>query len=206
MAMTLAAVGGVEAQEVDVLVIVPSYYGANLNFNLDNLQSFGWNVTTAGISNRVFPCPAYGGPRGCPILNVDVLISDIDDLSSYEVVAIMPGSMWVSVPYGDLLATQSALDLITDAVDRNLVVFAPCGAVRVLAAADVLEGVTVTGHTRFQQEYEAAGATFLGGGLAPVIDGNIVTATRGMYFHEANCEAIAVALESMATVKTEVTR
>lgn len=202
----LAPTARLNAQEVDVLVIVPDYYGANLNFDLDNLQNFGWNITTAGVSASVRPCPSYAGPRGCPILTVDVLISEIGDIDEYDVVAIMPGSMWVSTPYGDLMASQAVLDLIADAVEQDLVVFAPCGAVRVLAAADVLDGVTVTGHPRFQSEYEAAGATFLGGNLAPVIDGRIVTATRGMYFHEANCEAIAVALESGAVVGQEVTR
>lgn len=196
----------VHAQEVDALVIVPNYYGANLNFNLDNLQNFGWNITTAGVSASARPCPSYGGPRGCPILTLDMIVSDIGEITDYDVVAIMPGSMWVSSPYGDLLASQTVLDLIADAVDQDLVVFAPCGSVRVLAAADVLDGVTVTGHTRFQAEYLAAGATFLGGNLAPVIDGKIVTATRGMYFHETNCEAIAVALESEVGSGAEVTR
>ncbi len=194
---TAFAAAGVWAADVQALAIVPGAYGANLYLNLDDFENFGWQVTLAGTTAMVQPCPAYGGPLGCPVLPVDLLITEIADVTAYDVVAIMPASQWVAEPYGDLLNSPQALQLLVDAVESGVVVYAPCAGVRVLAAADVLEGVDVNGHANFQAEYEAAGANYLGSGILPVIDGNIVTATRGLYFHENACEAVAIALETL---------
>lgn len=193
--LALFGTAGVGAQDVNMLVIVPEYYGANTNFYLDDFERFGWTVTLAGTAESMRPCPVYGGPHGCLPITVDVLITDVDDLTSYDCLAIMPGSLNVSSPYRDLVISDEALGFVHRAVDEGLVVFASCGGVRVLAAADVLEGVEVTGHSRYQGSYALAGAIYLGSGIPAVIDGNIVTATRGMYFHEANSEAVAIALE-----------
>ncbi len=193
--IALLGAWGIEAQDINVLVIVPQYYGANTNFYLDDFERFGWTVTFAGTEAVMQPCPAYGGPRGCLPIAVDVQITDITDLTPYDCLAIMPGSMNVSSPYRDLVIDDEALALVNRAVDEGLVVFASCGGVRVLAAADVLQGVEVTGHSRYQGSYSTAGAIYLGSGIPAVIDGNIVTATRGMYYHEANSEAVAIAVE-----------
>lgn len=87
------------------------------------------------------------------------------------------------------------LALIHAAVEKGLVVHAQCTGVRVLTAADVLQGKTVTGKGP-AEEYAAAGATLLPGQPYPVTDGTIVTAQRGLYYSVNIVEAIAAALES----------
>jgi hypothetical protein len=47
----------------------------------------------------------------------------------------------------------------------------------------------------YQNEYTAAGATYLGDDHPPVIDGNIITCVRDQYYHVKNSEAIIIALQ-----------
>ena len=61
---------------------------------------------------------------------------------------------------------------------EGLLVGALCGGTRVLAAADVINGVTVTGHPLYSQEYVDAGANYVEGPVPPVVDGNILTSRR----------------------------
>jgi hypothetical protein len=74
-----------------------------------------------------------------------------------------------------------------------LIVSAWCRAVRVLAAADVIDGKDVTGHADYQAIYESAGATFHEL-VPPIIDGNIVTGVRSRFYRTEMCEAIAASL------------
>ncbi len=71
-----------------------------------------------------------------------------------------------------------------------------CGGVRVLAAADVIAGRLVTGHDLYVDEYEAAGATWVGDDVPPVVDGTIITTVRGQYHSVQICEVIAEVIES----------
>ncbi|MBU0495151.1 MAG: hypothetical protein KKA73_17570 [Chloroflexi bacterium] len=48
------------AEDVDVLVLVPHYYGANHYLNVDDYEQYGWNVTLAGITQTIQPCPRFG--------------------------------------------------------------------------------------------------------------------------------------------------
>lgn len=184
------------AQDVRALILLPRHYGANSILTLHDLAAAGWHTTLLGVTDVVTPCPAFGGPLGCPPIAVDLHPADLTGLDSWDVLAIMPASQGApDEPYADLLADTASLDLVRRAVAQGLVVYAPCAGVRVLAAAGVLDGVRVTGHQRYADEYLAAGAIYLGAGIPPVVDGTIVTATRGLYFHQANSDAIAVALE-----------
>ncbi len=57
----------------------------------------------------------------------------------------------------------------------------------------------MVGAPRFVEEYEKAGAIYIGNEQndhPPVIDGNIVTGTRGQYYNLANCQAIATVVEN----------
>jgi hypothetical protein len=115
-------------------------------------------------------------------------MTEIDDVTQYDVISIMPGDAH------DLLRTnQTSLDLINSAVDQGLVVSAWCRAVRVLAAADVIDGKNITGHADYVTEYEAAGATF-NELVQPIVDGSIVTGVRSRFYRDEMCQAIATAV------------
>ena len=189
-------VSSVFASKVEVLILMPHNYGANTYLDNDNFEQFGWNVTTAGVTRNVQPCTAYAGPLGCPTVKVDYLVSEITDITKFDCLVIMHATRWsATLPYTDVINSQAAIALVKTAVDSGVVVAAFCSGVRVLAAADVLDGKTITGHPQFQSEYIAAGANYLGTNLPPVIDGNIVTCVRGQSYNIKNCEAIATAIE-----------
>lgn len=182
--------------QIKVLVILPEYYGANYYLNMDNFERFGWNITTAGLTKNVRPCTSYAGPLGCPIVTVDLLISEITDVTSYDCITIMSATAWSATPpCNGLINDQSTLNLIKTATDSGLVVAATCSGVRVLAAAGVIEGKEVTGSPKYNYEYIAANATFVGRNHYPVIDGNIVTTAAGDFFNLQNCDAIARAID-----------
>jgi putative intracellular protease/amidase len=163
---------------------------------MDNFELFGWDVTIAGIKKSIEPCALFAAPHRCRPVAVDARIKALEGLAAYDVVAVMPSTLFASEAYVDLLSSRKALELIRAADDGGRVLFAPCGGVRVLAAAGVIEGKQVTGEAGFQKEYEAAGATYVAGRPPPVIDENVVTARRGLYYHVQICQAIAAALES----------
>jgi putative intracellular protease/amidase len=91
------------------------------------------------------------------------------------------------VSHDDLLASPEAIALVQQAVADSLLVVATCGGVRVLAAADVIAGKTVTGYDTYSAEYVAAGATWAGDDVPPILDGNILTSAHGRYY----CHQIA---------------
>jgi len=189
-------------RNVHILVLVDDDCGSNFNFHvqhdllgpLDNnirkhFERYGWRVTVAGTKASVDSCSAYGAPFGARSTRVDRLVSDITDVLEFDALSVMPGRR-----HDGILNSPEALHLIRRAVEEGLVVSAWCRAVRVLAAADVLDGKRVTGHADHRSEYEAAGATYAGNETAPVIDGNIVTSVRSRYYRTEMCEALAGAI------------
>jgi len=183
------------AQNIKVLAVMSRDYGPNTFFTLDDFEAYGWDYTMTGVNERINPCPLFDGLIP---LTMEVLVSEITDITEYDVIAIMPAS-WRSqadAVYTDLLESPEAIQLIKSAIDSGLVVYATCAGVRVLAAAGVISGKNVVGTSNFKNEFEAAGATYLGNDSPPVIDGNIVTSVRGQYYHIHNCQAIATALEN----------
>lgn len=189
--ISLSATGNIKA-----LIIVPYRYGANYHLIVDELERKGWEITTTGVYQEIPPCPAYAGPLGCQTITVDILITEISDVTEYDCVLITPSTTTNNDPCSDLMGSDETLTLIQNAVSNNLVVAAFCTGVRVLAAADVIDGRRVTGHSSYQSEYEAAGATFAGVRIPPVTDGNIVTCVRGDFYAPQNCEAIADCVET----------
>jgi putative intracellular protease/amidase len=193
-ALVLLGLAAASMGAVDVLLLIPHRYGANYNFNRDQFERMGWEVTTAAVADSVQPC--YGG---LPWLAVDTLVSQIDDVSSFDAVAIMSATWrYQPDPYGDLISDPDAMALVTGAVLLGIPLYAPCASPRILAAADLLEGVSMQGEPgdqgQFLAEYLAAGADYLGTHLPPVIFGNIVTATRGQYYQRENCQAVGTAM------------
>jgi len=147
-------------------------------------ERFGWNITTTALAATLTSCDYAQDYE----LDVDILLTEISDVTEYDIVTIMPGESHTA-----LLASGIALDLIREAVSENLIVTAWCRAVRVLAAADVIDGKNVTGHVDYQAEYEAAGATFFESS-PPITDGNIITSVRSTFYREETCNAIAAAI------------
>ena len=139
-AMIGTARGGARSGEVNVLLLLCNNLGSNTNLISDVMELYGWQLTTVGVTPSVTPC-AYGGA-----VTVDLLVTEITDLTAYDCLAIMPATAWAGNSHSQLLASPEALALVADAVDEGLLVAAFCGGTRVLAAADVINGVQVVGH------------------------------------------------------------
>ena len=173
------------ADPIKILFVMDNEYGASYNYIRIVFERFGWDITTTALNRTINEC-AFGGNTP---LDVDILITEIDDVTEYDILTIMPGSS-----HDTLRANETALDLIREAVSQNLVVTAWCRAVRVLADADVIDGINVTGHQDYQAEYEAAGATFFAT-VPPITDGNIITSVRSSFYREETCNAIGAAVD-----------
>jgi len=190
-----------ESRGVHALLLVSKNYGLNYFLMRDVFDQFGWKVTHTGVLESITACPPIHEQLGVHPIIPDVSLSTIDNLDEYDCLIIPPGSgNYNPVPdaFGDLLESTEALSLIKRAVQEGLAVFTICSGSRVLAAADVLRGKKMVGSPRFVDEYEAAGAIYLGNernDTPPVIDGNIVTGARGQYYSVANCQAIATVIE-----------
>ena len=175
--------GAVTEEPVDVLLIMDNDYGGNVPFIITIFERYGWNITTTGLDETLVSCDYLG-----ETFDVDIVLTDISDIAQFDAISIMPGES-----HEQLRTTQAALDLIQEAVAQDLVVSAWCRAVRVLAAADVLDGKNITGNADYEAEYIAAGATF-NELVPPVIDGNLVTGVRSRFYRDEMCQAIATAL------------
>jgi putative intracellular protease/amidase len=174
-----------ESEEpIEVLLVLDHDYGGNVPHIITIFERFEWSITTTGLNKTLTSCDYLGDA----VFTVDLLMTEISDISQFDAISIMPGNSH------ELLRTnQTSLNLINSAVDQDLIVSAWCRGVRVLAAADVISGKNVTGSADFAAEYEAAGATFTSL-VPPIIDGNIVTGVRSRFYRDEMCQAIATAL------------
>jgi putative intracellular protease/amidase len=192
----------IHADNVNVLFVIPNQYGANTFLYLEKLNEMGWEITTTAVSASVSPC--FWGTTVSP----DSLISDIVDVTTYDCVIIAP-MKWSSNPanaFADLINSPEMMDLLVAANDANLVLFASCAGPRVFAAAGILNGVNVAAQSYYQTELIGAGAIFVGAQIPAVIDGNIVTGTRGQYYWQQNIEAVKTAFENIIATRSEVQR
>ena len=179
-----------------LLVVMPNGFGVNSFLARDEFERYGWTFTTAGLTDTVRVCKAFAEPRGALSPEVDTLLQKIDDLSTYNGIVLISSTQWTDQsPYGDVLSSEPALDVFRLAVRESVPVAASCAGVRVLAAIDAIRDKEVGGSPKFADEYEAAGATFVGNDHPPVTDGRIITSARGMYYNVVNCQAIALLLE-----------
>ena len=169
---------------VEILLILDHDYGGNVPPIITIFERYGWDITTTALNQTVSSCNYLGNE----VMIVDILMTEISDVTQFDAISIMPGNSH------DLLRTnQTCFDLINAAMDADVVVSAWCRAVRVLAAADIIDGKTITGNADYETEYVAAGATF-NELVPPVIDGNLVTGVRSRYYREEMCQAIATAI------------
>lgn len=177
---------------VRVLMMFGNKYGANYNWSRDVQETYGWEVTTAGLTDVVPQC-YIGGP-----MTVDTLITEIGDLSGFDCVAVMPGPLG---SHNVLVNSPEALGLLQQADSLGLLLVGFCGGTRVLARADVIEGHRVTGAQAYLQDYLNAGAIWAGEPVPPVLDGNILTATRNQTTAWRVCELMRGAIDSLRAVR-----
>jgi putative intracellular protease/amidase len=180
------------AQNIKTLYILPDNFGANNFLMLEKFEEFGWDVTVTGVYTTVSPC--HWGTD----ITVDTIVSEIEDINYYDCVVIGTSRWWANPPnaYGDLLNSLETMAILSVANDTGIVIYASCAGVRVLAAADIINGVNVTGTPYYLLEYLNAGANHMGANIPPVIDENIVTAMRSQYYFNQNVEAIKTAFEN----------
>jgi putative intracellular protease/amidase len=188
-------------KDIRVLLLVSKNYGLNYFLIRDVFDQFGWKVVHTGVSDEIAACPPVEKQLGIHPVIPDVPLAEIDNLDEYDGLLIPPGAgNYNPVPdaFADLLGSPEALSLIGKAVNSDMPVFAICSGSRVLAAADVLRGKRMVGSPRFLEEYQTAGAVYIGNERndhPPVIDGNIITGTRGQYYNLSNCQALATLIE-----------
>jgi len=165
--------------------MVGNSYGANHNLIRDVMELYGWDLTTVGVTPTVTPC-FYGGP-----ITVDTLVTEVADISEFDVLLITTSRvLQAGGSHSQLLSSPEALDLVADAAAESLLVVAQCGGTRVLAAAGVINGVTVTGKGEYLQEYLDAGAVWAGEVDTPVLDGHFLTSLRNQINSRRLCEVI----------------
>lgn len=186
----------VTPQTVKILLIMDHNYGANYHFILEIFEEYGWNITVTGLFDPLTPCRYQDQSN---ILGIDILIDDVALTQGYHCISIMPGQT-----HTNLLGSNVVLDLIRSAVSSNIIVSAWCNAVRILAKADVINGINITGAESYQSEYEAAGATFFEY-VPPIRDGNIITSVRSRFYRNETCELIKKACDELLAAGGTIT-
>ncbi len=180
-----------------LLMLFSEGYGANYFLLRDAIDQYGWEITRAGLTDTVLACAAFAAPRGIKPMPVDLPIHDIEDVTDYDAVLLLTATQFTAIdPYQDIMHDAQAMALLARASREGMPIFASCAGVRVLAALDLLQGKEVIGSAKYQDEFETAGATYLGKDRSPVIAGNIVTSARGQYNNVPNGIALSAAMET----------
>ena len=207
LATILVALIGCSAPPVErvssgknILGVVPHGFGINYYLLQDVMDQYGWNVTYAGLTDSVEVCGPFAAPRGGLAMGVDTLLSGITDIEGYDAVVLLTSTQFSEdEPYADILGSEHAMNLIASAAEKDIPIFTSCAGVRILATLDLINGLSVTGSKRFQAEFEAAGATFLGVDPAPQILGNLITSSRGQYNNVPNGVVLSTLIEHRET-------
>jgi DJ-1/PfpI family protein/flagellar hook capping protein FlgD len=185
-----------------VIFHLPDKLGTNINFSIDDFEEYGIELLYTGLTKTVNTC-SWSNPLGNIEFRADTLITEIEHILDYDALAFLSSPWWESIPYRDVMNSSYCMNAIKTAFENDMPIWATCAGVRVLAKADILDGLDVSGRANFSAEYISAGANFLGPDRMPVIDHHVITTTRGMYFHVENSEAIIQELEQ-SNKKTSV--
>lgn len=179
---------------IRLLLLIGDRYGGNCTMGgkklsiLDRFRSFGWNLTLAGVEKTASPCP-FAAERGALPLDLDCIVSEIDDVTAFGGISVLPGPA-----FRGLIDSPHALTLIKTGFEQGLVISGWCRGVRVLAAADVVRGKDIVCHSDDRAFIEQAGGIFVGQDHPPVIDGTLVTGARSYHYRAKNAEAIKKAM------------
>jgi len=149
---------------INALLLVPKNFGANYFLMRDVIEEYGWNVTHTGVLDSIPSCPWLASHQPIPPIIPDIKISNIN-ISDYQCMIIPPttgNAAPVQNPVGDLIGSKEALKLISDANQAKVPIYTMCAGSRVLAAANIINGKKMVGSPKFEQEYKAAGAIYVG--------------------------------------------
>ncbi len=188
-----------------ILLVMPDNFGANFSLNKDNYENLGYRVITTALTKVVQPCP-WAALNGLLEITVDSTINEITSFNNYDAIVITSGANSAGDPMLNLMNDTAFLNRLKDANSNGVVIAAYCTAVRVLAAADLINNKRVTGHASYVSEFTDAGATYMGSLSQPVIDGNIVTSVRGDYYYIENSDAVDEAIERRYDYQSKATR
>ena len=137
--------------DVNILSLIANGVGNTYFTVIDQFEKWGWNVTTAGLSDNHTGCPNKD-----PILvTSDILVSEINNVSHYDCIFIASGAQ-----HKLLRIRQSVLDLIKTAYNEGLIISTLCASTVILADAGIINDTKVTGHSIYKTEVEAAGGIF----------------------------------------------
>ena len=184
---------------VHMLLLVGDRIGANCMMGsrklsiLDKFRKYGWQITLAGTSDHVSPCP-YAAGLGAKRMPTDRTLDSIASMDGFDAVSVLPGPS-----HEALIASPRALALLREADDLGRVISGWCRGVRVLAAAGVLRGKRVVGHEDDAAFIEQAGGVFVGQDHPPITEGHIVTGARSYTYRAKNADAIREAVRARQT-------
>ena len=193
---------------VSILLMLAHKYGANTTLWFNQFERLGWTITLSGVQETIRNCSAM-----CTPIDVDETIGGIADAQGFDaiVVSTTRGTAGYSPdPAGDLIESVEALNLIREANEEGLTLYAGCAGLLVLGEAGVIEGRSVVTHDRLRYRCPQFGAECTVGGQSqlPMIDANIVTGTSGRFFAQEVPELIAWSLDLNAgsVVPVDATR
>jgi len=185
---------------VKALLLVDDLYGSSLNIEdsknniLENFSSYGWDITVASCNAEVSPSQ-LAIQQGCEVLRPDMRTNELDNALDWDVIVIAPGES-----YDHLAKCPFVLNALALARVNSIPVVAWCKGVQVLAAADVVQGLEITGHPDYTEEYLAAGAKYKGNVNQPIEDQMVITC-RDEEFRQEMCELIRQVVETSTFMK-----
>ncbi|UCG02116.1 MAG: DJ-1/PfpI family protein [Candidatus Heimdallarchaeota archaeon] len=155
-----------------IAFIADDFDRGELNFIQNYLESYGCNVTIAGINRTVSG------------VSTDILISNVN-ITRYDCILIPGGGS-----PANLVEHEEVLEIIRTAYSEGILLAAICHGPLVLAEAGVIDGKNVTGYQGIRADLESAGGNYVSESV--VIDGSIITA-NAPFFQEISL-AIATVL------------
>ncbi len=159
--------------DMKILAVIANGFGDSYFWIKNQFESWGCNVTTAGLTSVVASCPNQ--PPN-PV-DADILISDVnsDILSQFDAVYVPAGPHWVILEFSTVTH-----DMLENAYNAGLVVSAICiGQVALAQISNIVGGVKVAYYSQTFDDMLNAGAIITYSGV--VSDKRVVTAGSGTY-------------------------
>ena len=175
--------------DMKILAVIANGFGDSYFWIKDQLESWGCNVTTAGLTAVCASCP---NKPSRPV-TADIVIADVTSeiLSQFDAVYVPAGPHWVILEFSSVTH-----DLLASAYEAGLVVSGICiGTIALAQVSSVVSGVKVAYYDTTAADMMDAGATIVyDSGV--VSDKKVVTAGSGTFqsTHQAIypfCVAIA---------------
>jgi protease I len=159
--------------EIKVLALIGNGFGDSYFWIKNQLESWGCNYTTAGLTSPCSSCPNKPQRPVTP----DILIADVDQeiLTQFDCIFIPSGAHYEILAFSSLV-----LNLIRDAYEEGLVIASLCsGSVPIARAHGIVEGVKVAYFFLSTDYMQEAGAIEVF--VSPVVsDKRIITTSSGM--------------------------